>query len=210
MVWLSGKYTEKKGQRKWISLIYTLSFNAYTLRFETKSILSDRASIVGYFFCVFLGFGHKIIENRIFLPIIFNPASMTMTRSRKLRKGYPTIKYLSMPRFMLYAHSNTASDMMRCEPKVHQKEVSKRAGIPWFMLRVSSILFVSKLKYKSRKLVSGGGGGLKQTYFLFGLVEIVFYLFQMGWTGFSYTNTRGESDYIVQKYILAYSMYPNY
>ena len=40
-----------------------------------------------------------------------------------------------MQRFMLYAYRNTASDnRVRCERKVQQKEGSKNAGFPQFIL----------------------------------------------------------------------------
>ena len=40
-----------------------------------------------------------------------------------------------MPRFVFYAHSNTASDnMVRCERKVHQIEGFKKVGFPRFIL----------------------------------------------------------------------------
>ena len=43
-----------------------------------------------------------------------------------------------MQRFMLYAHRNTASDnRVRCERKVQQKEGSKNAGFPQFILGIS-------------------------------------------------------------------------
>ena len=46
----------------------------YTLNFETKNLLSDRAWVdlesSSIFFCVFLCFGYRITENREFLPII--------------------------------------------------------------------------------------------------------------------------------------------
>ena len=43
-----------------------------------------------------------------------------------------------MQRVMLYAHRNTASDnRVRCERKVQQKEGSKNAGFPQFILRIS-------------------------------------------------------------------------
>ena len=43
-----------------------------------------------------------------------------------------------MPRFMLYAHSNTASDnMVRCERKVHQKEDLKKVWVHQFIFWIS-------------------------------------------------------------------------
>ena len=39
-----------------------------------------------------------------------------------------------MPQFMLFAHSNTASDNIeRCDLKVHQTEGSKKAEFPQFI-----------------------------------------------------------------------------
>ena len=51
----------------------------YTLNFETKSILSDRAWInlesSGIFFCVFLGFGYKITDKPRIPSDNLDPAS---------------------------------------------------------------------------------------------------------------------------------------
>ena len=51
----------------------------YTLNFETKSILSDRAWVnlesSGIFFCVFLGFGYKITDKPWIPSDNLDPAS---------------------------------------------------------------------------------------------------------------------------------------
>ena len=51
----------------------------YTLNFETKSVLSDRALVnlesSGIFFCVFLGFGYKIIDKPRIPSDNLDPAS---------------------------------------------------------------------------------------------------------------------------------------
>ena len=53
----------------------------YTLNFETKSILSDRAWVnlesSGIFFCVFLGFGYKITDKPRIPSDNLDPASMS-------------------------------------------------------------------------------------------------------------------------------------
>ena len=49
--------------------------------------------------------------------------------------AHPYPKLMAMQRFMLYAHRNTASDNREpCERKVQQKEGSKNAGFPQFIL----------------------------------------------------------------------------
>ena len=68
----------------------------YTLNFETKSILSDRAWVnlesSGIFFCVFLGFGYKITDKPRIPSDNLDPASTDNSVQKRPQLDHKIIK----------------------------------------------------------------------------------------------------------------------